>query len=171
MHKNNPFSLKRSLITLFFTLSRRRRTKQNSQKAHSRARWSDLRMEKHECARAVGHTIFMIFFFLQHVSVCVWCFSKQKFSVIFHMFEASLFCTLSHRERFSGGFKSCHISHFFSYKNTCVSCLLVCVCVCVWYVFGIGFLVLFVLFLLVSWFGRPQNFQFFQGRVTMALLC
>lgn len=30
-----------------------------------------------------------------------------------------------------GGFKSCHISHFFSYKNTCVSCLLLCVCVCV----------------------------------------
>lgn len=57
--------------------------------------------------------------------------ANKSFRFFFHMFKASLFCTLSHRERFWGGFKSCHISHFFSYKNTCVSCLLVCVCVCV----------------------------------------
>lgn len=108
------------------------------------------------CARGRSHN-FYDFFFLQHVSVCVWCFSKQKFSVIFHMFEASLFCTLSHRERFWGGL---NLATFRIFLVTKILASRVCwyVCVCVWYVFGIGFLVLFVLFLLVSWFERPQNF-------------
>lgn len=105
------------------------------------------------CARGRSHNFYD--FFLQHVSVCVWCFSKQKFSVIFHMFEASLFCTLSHRERFWGGL---NLATFRIFLVTKILASRVCWYVCVWYVFGIGFLVLFVLFLLVSWFERPRNF-------------
>lgn len=130
MHKNNPFSKTVSNHSLFHTLEEKKNKAKLSKSSLSSALVRFTNGETWVCARGRSHN-FYDFFFLQHVSVCVWCFSKQKFSVIFHMFEASLFCTLSHRERFSGGFKSCHISHFFSYKNTCVSCLLVCVCVCV----------------------------------------
>lgn len=85
------------------------------------------------CARGRSHN-FYDFFFLQHVSVCVWCFSKQKFSVIFHMFEASLFCTLSHRERFWGGLNLATFRIFLVTKILASRvCWYVCVCVvCLW---------------------------------------
>lgn len=81
-------------------------------------------------ARSVTQFLWFFFFYSMYLCVCG-VLANKSFRFFFHTFEASLFCTLSHRERFSGGFKSCHFSHFFSYKNTCVSCLLVCVCVCV----------------------------------------
>lgn len=114
-------------------------------------------MEKHECARAVGHTIFMIFFFYSMYLCVCGVLANKSFRFFFHMFKASLFCTLSHRERFWGGL---NLATFRIFLVTKILASRVCwyVCVCVWYVFGIGFLVLFVLFLLVSWFERPRNF-------------
>lgn len=101
-------------------------------------------MEKHECARAVGHTIFMIFFYSMYLCVCG-VLANKSFRFFFHMFEASLFCTLSHRERFWGGL---NLATFRIFLVTKILASRVCwyVCVCAWYVFGIGFLVLFVVF-------------------------
>lgn len=153
MHKNNPFSKTVSNHSLLHTLEEKNKAKL-SKSSLSSALVRFTNGETWVCARGRSHN-FYDFFFLQHVSVCV-CgvLANKSFRFFFHMFEASLFCTLSHRERFWGGFKSCHFSHFV----TKILASRVCWYVCVWYVFGIGFLVLFVLFLLVSWFERPRNF-------------
>lgn len=91
--------------------------------------------------------------------MCVWCFSKQKFSVIFHMFEASLFCTLSHRERFWGGLNLATFRIFLVTKILASRvCWYVCVCVCVVCLWNRVSCVVCSVGLLVSWFERPRNF-------------
>lgn len=121
-------------------------------------------MEKHECVRAVGHTIFMIFFFYSMYLCVCGVLANKSFRLFFICLKHHYSAHYRIENVFRGGLNLATFRIF-------LRLVFVGMCVCVWYVFGIGFLVLFVLFLLVSWFERPQNFKFFQGRVTMALLC
>lgn len=129
MHKNNPFSKTVSNHSLLHTLEEKKNKAKLSKSSLSSALVRFTNGETWVCARGRSHNFYD--FFLQHVSVCVWCFSKQKFSVFFSYVWSIIILHFIASRTFLGGFKSCHISHFFSYKNTCVSCLLVCVCVCV----------------------------------------
>lgn len=156
MHKNNPFSKTVSNHSLLHTLEEKKNKAKLSKSSLSSALVRFTNGETWVCARGRSHNFYDFFFYSMYLCVCG-VLANKSFRFFSYVWSIIILHFIASRT-FLGGFKSCHISHFFSYKNTCVSCLLVCVCVCVWYVFGIGFLVLFVLFLLVSWFERPRNF-------------
>lgn len=131
MHKNNPFSKTVSNHSLFHTLEEKKNKAKLSKSSLSSALVRFTNGETWVCARGRSHN-FYDFFFTACICVCVWCFSKQKFSVFFHMFEASLFCTLSHRERFWGGLNLATFRIFLVTKILASRvCWYVCVCVCV----------------------------------------
>lgn len=157
MHKNNPFSKTVSNHSLLHTLEEKKNKAKLSKSSLSSALVRFTNGETWVCARGRSHN-FYDFFFLQHVSVCVWCFSKQKFSVFFSYVWSIIILHFIASRTFLGG--GLNLATFRIFLVTKILASRVCwyVCVCVWYVFGIGFLVFFVLFLLVSWFERPRNF-------------
>lgn len=157
MHKNNPFSKTVSNHSLLHTLEEKKNKAKLSKSSLSSALVRFTNGETWVCARGRSHNFYD--FFLQHVSVCVWCFSKQKFSVFFICLKHHYSALYRIENVFGGGL---NLATFRIFLVTKILASRVCwyVCVCVWYVFGIGFLVLFVVFVgVLVW--TPSKFLIF----------
>lgn len=107
------------------------------------------------CARGRSHN-FYDFFFTACICVCVCGVLANKSFRFFFICLKHHYSALYRIENVFGG--GLNLATFRILLQKYLRLVFVGMCVCVWYVFGIGFLVLFVLFLLVSWFERPRNF-------------
>lgn len=128
MHKNNPFSKTVSNHSLLHTLEEKKNKAKLSKSSLSSALVRFTNGETWVCARGRSHNFYDFFFYSMYLCVCG-VLANKSFRFFFHMFEASLFCTLSHRERFWGGLNLATFRIFLVTKILASRvCWYVCVC-------------------------------------------